>query len=170
MSDSGGDEVPTRDARGRLRLPVVVAHDRRDVDAFRALGLLARRPLPSGSGRPETGLGWTARELLQAPRAPRTRAGCAALLRPCPCLRCPHHLGVAAARDGGDSCTLDAAERGPSSMRAIARRLGLTRWGASVVLSKVLRQLRRTHPALAAELIAAFGESRRAAQRAPTGD
>lgn len=75
------------------------------------------------------------------PPMPATRGGCAAISRPCPFVRCRHHLyadvsiaGTIRLNHPGvevwdmrQSCSLDVADEGPHCLEDIGELLGLTR-------------------------------------------
>lgn len=61
---------------------------------------------------------------------PRTRGECVHSRRPCPFLQCRYHLWTEVAKRAAlpnESCVLDVADRGPSTLEVIAELLGLTR-------------------------------------------
>ena len=83
---------------------------------------------------------------------PRTRGECPEA-RPCPFVSCRHHLYLdvkptgslrildAELEDLADTCSLDAADRGPLSLDAVAARLGITKERARQIEAQALRSL-----------------------------
>lgn len=139
------DRVAGRGLRQRARRAVaaLVAAEERERERWRAAGLLALRPTGQ-RGRPERGLGWTARELAAAPEAPGHPPPvevCELLPRPCPCLRCPRHLGLAALAEG-ESCERDVIAAGPRTQREVGRLLGLSRYRVAQLERRALAKVR----------------------------
>lgn len=61
---------------------------------------------------------------------PATRGDCLFGLRPCPWLRCRHHIWTAVSRKRSlpnHSCSLDVADEGAHTLDALGELLGLTR-------------------------------------------
>ncbi len=79
-----------------------------------------------------------------APRPPATRAGCAALPRPCTCLRCRYHMGYGLA----ESCVLDVADRGGVTLEEIGDLFGIARERIRQVEAKAFEKIHRRRPVL----------------------
>lgn len=90
---------------------------------------------------------------------PRTRGDCAEGPRPCPWVSCAHHLYLDVNPDSGaiklnfpdmevwqmaESCALDVAERGGTTLEDVGGLLGLTKERARQVQFVALARLRRT--------------------------
>ena|SRR5688572_6280695 len=87
------------------------------------------------------------------PQLPQ-RAECAGASRPCPHVRCRHHLYVTVTArgtlqlpnhevwDAEETCALDVAERGPHTMAQVATILGLTAVRVGQIEVAVLAKLR----------------------------
>jgi hypothetical protein len=93
------------------------------------------------------------RRLAVMPQMPRTRGDCVDGPRPCPWIRCRHHLAtklLAGSRRirlrhiprGQDTCALDVADRGSHKLVEVGRLLGITRERARQIEVAALRALR----------------------------
>lgn len=78
-------------------------------------------------------------EWFAAPRVPANREACESRrLRPCPHLRCEHHLGV----PGQHGCAADEGDDGPQTLARIAELLGTTPSAISRDVANVRRKYR----------------------------
>ena len=95
-------------------------------------------------------------------RFPRSRGECVDGPRPCPWVRCRHHLYLDFAPDTGsltfnfpalevddlvESCALDVASEGPATCEQIGALLGVSKQAIQVVESKALAKLEKRAPA-----------------------
>lgn len=106
------------------------------------------------------------------PGAPRTRADCANVPRPCPYLDCTRsHLWVSLEEEQAgnpqagkrgqahfkpstmQTCARDVAERGPASFNQIGDYLGIDSTRARQIAAGALVKLARRHPELAKQLL-----------------
>jgi len=71
-----------------------------------------------------------------APKTPRTRGECFDGPRPCPHLRCKHHLGV----PGKMGCELDVSEAGAHTYEQIAAALGIDSENAAELVRVEIEQ------------------------------
>ena len=89
-------------------------------------------------------------------RASPTRAACLSGVRPCPWVRCRHHLYLEVRPNGSlhfpfgeveldelrDTCALDVADRGRQSLSATAEAMGLSKASALNIEGRALMHLR----------------------------
>lgn len=78
---------------------------------------------------------------------PRTRGECIDGPRPCPWVSCRYHLEHPA-----ESCALDVADRGPSTVRRIGKLLGMPQTTVSWVIGQAVAKLRTQLASLHDEL------------------
>lgn len=89
---------------------------------------------------------------------PRTRADCAAVLRPCHFLSCRHNLALEVTPSGSirslevekfeelaESCALDVAERGGITLEEVGSLLGVTRERVRQIEERAAALVRRKH-------------------------
>jgi hypothetical protein len=88
---------------------------------------------------------------------PDARGGCSDMPRPCPFVTCRHHVfdheGSKGSEGsfGGETCTLDVADRGEHSYEQIAQVLQMTEAQIKQIETSALRRLR--HHGLADKLV-----------------
>ncbi len=92
---------------------------------------------------------------------PKTRKDCAHVPRPCPYVGCPHNAYLDVSETTGSitfnfpavppelmdpltSCTLDVAEKGPSTLDEISVIINLTRERVRQIVDRALRKLKRS--------------------------
>lgn len=73
---------------------------------------------------------------------PRTRGDCANAPRPCPWTSCKWHLGFS----GCETCSLDVADRGGSTLAVVAQAVGLTRERIRQIETRALARFWRGIP------------------------
>lgn len=150
------EQVPARNDRPRqLTLP------------FRILRRVSRDDEQCALRRPQPERVQLRPEELSLAR-PRRRGDCIGGVRPCPWMRCVHHLAIDVTAIGSlrlpfgeepdldamlDTCALDVADRGSQAFERIGRRLNFTRARAQQVERDALERLRE-HGALSLEDLA----------------
>jgi hypothetical protein len=90
---------------------------------------------------------------------PKTRGECIDGPRPCPHVRCRHHLAEGPL--DVDSCSLDVADRGPVNLTEIGRLLGVSRERARQIEAMALGSVNQVATRAAAVTLAQLDEHRR---------